>query len=536
MSPPPALKKRAAAAPKVVRVDSKMSIRDLASLSSSSSSSSDESTAPPPQPRSNNGGAAAKTMTIKAVARRVANGETLVVYENKVYNLSLFLKCHPGGDLVIKHMAGCDATDEINGLHPQWVIDDRMPRFFIANLVSPQEEDSTTLSDSEDAADDAADAVAEQVKKRRRTRIAYRRLEKKIRDAGLFETNHWYYAAHLVEYITFVSIAVLGVVYGTQTWHYMVSAVALGAFWQQSAFTAHDAGHNGITHVREYDEKIGIFLGDFCGGLSIGWWKKSHYVHHIATNHPEHDPDIQQLPFFALSKRFLTQVHSSYYNKTLVFDDVAKFLIPFQHLYYYALLCFGRFLLYFLGWSFVLTEPNYKKRTQEIVGLTFYFCWLGSLVAALPDWKTRVAWVMVSHVSTVFLHIQINLSHFAMSTEDLGKDEPFPCKMLRTTMDVDCPWWMDWFHGGLQYQAIHHLFPRVPRHNLRKCIPFVKEFADEAGVTYHMYKFVEANGQVFQALKDVADQVALMAKVAHHEATAATGGHHNHHHNHHHHM
>lgn len=30
-------------------------------------------------------------------------------------------------------------------------------------------------------------------------------------------------------------------------------------------------------------------------------------------------------------------------------------------------------------------------------------------------------------------------------------------------MGIDCPEWSDFFHGGLQFQAIHHLFLRVPR-------------------------------------------------------------------------
>ncbi|KAI8913011.1 delta-6 fatty acid desaturase [Powellomyces hirtus] len=498
---PAELKKRAG--PKVVRVDSKIQFQDMGS-SSSSSSSEERSLSD-----------CAKTMTMKTVAHRVAKGETLVIYENKVYNITLFLQYHPGGELVVKHMAGCDATDEINGLHPRWVIDEKMPRYFIANLVP---DDSTSTSSEAEAAEEEVLLV------KQRTRTAYRKLEQKIKDAGLFETNHWYYFAHLVQYTTFITISVLGVIYGTQWWHFAISAVFMGAFWQQSAFTAHDAGHNGITHVREIDEKIGIFLGNFCGGLSIGWWKKSHYVHHIVTNHPEHDPDIQQLPFFALSKRFLTNVYSSYYNKTLVFDDVAKAVIPFQHLYYYVILGFGRFLLYFLGWSFVLTEPGYKKRNAEITGFVFYFIWLSTLVSMLPSWKMRVMWVLISHISTVFLHIQINLSHYSMSMEDLGKDEPFPAKMLRTTMDVDCPWWMDWFHGGLQFQAIHHLFPRVPRHNLRSCVPFVREFAEEAGIEYKSYKFVEANGQVWQVMREIGEQVSLLAKVAHAEAS----GHHFH--------
>ena len=79
---------------------------------------------------------------------------------------------------------------------------------------------------------------------------------------------------------------------------------------------------------------------------------------------------------------------------------------------------------------------------------------------------------------------QITLSHFAMSTSDLGVAESFPQKMLRTTMDVDCPAWLDFVHGGLQFQAVHHLFPRVPRHNLRKCQGMVREFCEEVGIPY----------------------------------------------------
>jgi fatty acid desaturase len=29
-----------------------------------------------------------------------------------------------------------------------------------------------------------------------------------------------------------------------------------------------------------------MFIADFCCGLSIGWWKSSHNVHHLITNQP----------------------------------------------------------------------------------------------------------------------------------------------------------------------------------------------------------------------------------------------------------
>ena len=40
------------------------------------------------------------------IAKRTANGETLVIIANKVYALDKWMKHHPGGALAIKHMAG----------------------------------------------------------------------------------------------------------------------------------------------------------------------------------------------------------------------------------------------------------------------------------------------------------------------------------------------------------------------------------------------------------------------------------------------
>ena len=112
------------------------------------------------------------------------------------------------------------------------------------------------------------------------------------------------------------------------------------------------------------------------------------------------------------------------------------------------------------------------------------------------------------------LHVQITLSHFSMSTTDFGPAESFPQKMLRTTMDVDCPPYLDWIHGGLQFQAVHHLFPRVPRHRLREVQPLVREFCESVGVKYVIFGFVEGNKEVIGRLEEVAKQARMMKQCA----------------------
>ena len=116
--------------------------------------------------------------------------------------------------------------------------------------------------------------------------------------------------------------------------------------------------------------------------------------------------------------------------------------------------------------------------------------------------------MLLSHVLAGVLHVQICLSHFARDTYH-GKayngeeDEWFRMQCL-TTLNIDCPWWMDWFHGGLQFQIEHHLWPRLPRHNLRHAQTLVKAFCKKHGVVYHNLPWIPAQIELIRCLKDAA--------------------------------
>ena len=79
-------------------------------------------------------------------------------------------------------------------------------------------------------------------------------------------------------------------------------------------------------------------------------------------------------------------------------------------------------------------------------------------------------------------------------------------------MDIECPQWLDFFHGGLQFQAIHHLYPRIPRHNLRRTQKLVQGFCDEVGIPYAIFGFVDGNMEVLGRLDEVSRQAAILTK------------------------
>ncbi len=158
------------------------------------------------------------------------------------------------------------------------------------------------------------------------------------------------------------------------------------------------------------------------------------------------------MPFMAISSRFTQSLYSTYHKRTLTFDAIARIFVPIQHLTFYLVLAFGRFNLYVQSWTFVLSK-NCKSKRNEIIAMSLFWVWFITLMSFLPSYKHIAAYVLASNMLTVLLHLQICLSHFGMSTIDPSTpeyEETYAEKALRTTMDINCPRWLDWLHGGLQ--------------------------------------------------------------------------------------
>ncbi|KAF2640375.1 fatty acid desaturas-like protein [Massarina eburnea CBS 473.64] len=344
----------------------------------------------------------------------------------------------------------------------------------------------------------------------------YRELQKRIEAEGLYACRYSSYGIECIRY----AIALTLFLWLLRSGWYITSALPLGFLGHQLAFVVHDAAHMGITHNFTVDSTIAMFVASYLGGLSAGWWKWSHNVHHLVTNSPEHDPDIEYLPFFAITHRFFNSLFSTYHDHTMTYDAFGKFMVRIQNWTYYPIMMVARFNLYQLGWTYLILNRGPKKgpawwfRYFEMLGQIVFWYWYGYGVVykSIPGGWTRFFFVLLSHAITAPLHVQITLSHFAMSTTDMGITESFPQKMLRTTMDVDCPQWLDFFHGGLQFQAIHHLYPRIPRHNLRRTQKLVQEFCNEVDIPYALYGFVDGNKQVIGKLADVGRQAAILAE------------------------
>lgn len=224
---------------------------------------------------------------------------------------------------------------------------------------------------------------------------------------------------------------------------------------------------------------------------------------------------------------------STYYpGFEFLYDAVAAIAVRIQKYTYYPVMAIARFNLYLLSWGYLLSPRSHTKgktwwtRPTEIACIAIYFVlyFYVLLYSNIPTWPSRAIFLLTSHLITMPLHVQITLSHWGTSTSDMGPGESFAQRQLRTTMDVSCPAWLDFVHGGLQFQVVHHLFPRVLRHNLRALQVLVREFCAETEIEYLIHGFKAGNGVVLNRLQEVAEQARMMAECQKHMAETGESG------------
>ncbi|XP_017215879.1 delta(8)-fatty-acid desaturase [Daucus carota subsp. sativus] len=421
-----------------------------------------------------------KYITIEDLEKHNKPDDLWISIQGKVYNVTQWSKVHPGGDVLLLNMAGQDVTDAFIAFHPANVWG-RLDKFFNGYHIK----DYNVSDVSKD----------------------YRKLASVLVKAGMFEKK-----GHTFTYfLCFATLLFIGCVYGVLTSDsiivHMLSAAMLGLSWIQMAYLGHDSGHYQALATRRWNKVAGILIGNCVTGISIAWWKWTHNAHHIACNSLDYDPDLQHLPMLAVSDTLFQSITSKFYERKLTFDPVAKFFISYQHLTYYPVMCVARVNLYLQTLLLLCSKRKIADRGLNIFGTLVFWTWFPLLVSCLPNWTERVMFVLVSFCVCAVQHVQFTLNHFAGDTY-VGppKGTNWFEKQSEGTININCYPWMDWFYGGLQFQLEHHLFPRLPRRQLRSVSPLVKELCKKHNLPYRSLSFIEANVTTLKTLKTAAMQ------------------------------
>jgi len=250
---------------------------------------------------------------------------------------------------------------------------------------------------------------------------------------------------------------------------------------------SHDAVHGAYTSNSTLNKILGVTF-NLLGTSDYVWKIKHNIVHHTYTNIPEHDSDIEDLPFIRISP-----------------DQERKWNHRFQHLY-----MFFFYLFTTLAWVFKNDYVNFFRRDWgsyispkhppiEYFRLFFYkaiyyflFLALPFMVVDMPWYYILAGFVVLHFVEGMTLAIVFQLAHVVE-----GADFPQPDlegniksnwaihQMYTTANFARKSWLANFICGGLNFQIEHHLFPAICHIHYKKLAPIVQRTAHEFDIPYN---------------------------------------------------
>jgi delta8-fatty-acid desaturase len=291
-----------------------------------------------------------------------------------------------------------------------------------------------------------------------------RELREWLWKAGYFESDDlYYYKKHVVWALLVCLGAAISVTFEGMAWTAIGGAI-LGLGWQQVALVAHDAAHHGISEPATGGGMnwLGWFLGSVIFGISSTMWPEEHNMHHAITLRPYEDPQFNYMPLFLINSKELDAKRSDLFRTNRFLYGLSRILVSVQQWTIFPIaVLIGRFNLYLISIAFSLRHLFEKnlcyKSSADLFGMALYWCWVSGVVTNVGTIHEMLVFVLASHWTCGFLHIQLLLSHLAVEAfleseeRELGFFE-FQC---RTSRNIDCTW--HWIYGGLEYQIEHHL-------------------------------------------------------------------------------
>ncbi|HEV1997828.1 MAG TPA: acyl-CoA desaturase [Candidatus Dormibacteraeota bacterium] len=319
----------------------------------------------------------------------------------------------------------------------------------------------------------------------------YARLKAQVQAAGLLRKQPLYYALVISANLGMLALCLGGLVLLRNPWLLALDAVFFGLVSGQLGFQLHDAAHRQMFDSSRLNRWVGLLTGDLLLGVSYGWWYMKHNRHHANPNDVDEDPDIQS-PAIVYSR-----------EQALSRRGPLRALAAYQAFFFFPLL----FLLGFSmqGSSYIhLAGREARHRTQEIVLLTIHFVlYFGFLLIFLRPWMALLVIVLHKASGGFYLASVFAPNHKGMPQTDATHRLDFLRAQVLTARNVRASRIKDFWYGSLNYQIEHHLFPTMPRRNLRKAHALIKNYCAEIDVPFYEASMTQSYRELLAFLHEV---------------------------------
>jgi fatty acid desaturase len=300
----------------------------------------------------------------------------------------------------------------------------------------------------------------------------YTQLSRQIKQAGLLERRRGWYATKiginlLLLASGWVAFAALG-----ESWWQLVTAAYLAIVFTQLAFVGHDAGHRQLFRSRHANDLAGLLHANLLVGISFDWWVGKHNRHHSNPNHEDLDPDIS-ITALAFTVDQASAKHG-----------LVRLIARYQGWLFFPLLLLEAAHLHLASSKAILRGSGRANAVEGLLLLAHVASYVTALVLVLSPLQAVAFIVVQQGLFGLYLGCAFAPNHKGMPTLTDADELDFLRRQVLTSRNVRGSWLVDLVLGGLNYQIEHHLFPNMPRPNLRRAQPLVRAFCQHHGLDY----------------------------------------------------
>jgi fatty acid desaturase len=301
---------------------------------------------------------------------------------------------------------------------------------------------------------------------------SYARLSRQIKSSGLLERRAGQYIARITVTAALLVAGWTAFVLIGDSWWQLGIAAFLAIVFTQVGFLGHDAGHGQIFRSRRANYIVGILHANLAIGLSYGWWVDKHNRHHAHPNTETKDPDLTVAPLAFTPG----QARAS--------RGVSALMHRYQAYLFFPLLLLEGLNLHASSIRALVGRARKHGSRESLLLSVHVVGYLGAVFLVLPPVKALVFIAVQQGLFGLYLGCSFAPNHKGMAVLDAETEPDFLRRQVLTSRNVRGNWLTDVALGGLNYQIEHHLFPSMPRFNLRKSQALVRNFCREHGVLY----------------------------------------------------
>jgi fatty acid desaturase len=318
----------------------------------------------------------------------------------------------------------------------------------------------------------------------------FRALALQVRAMGLLDRRPGYYRAKITLTIfAFFAGWALFVIVGN-SWMALAVAPVVGLLCTQLGFIGHDAGHNQVFGARRRNRMLGLAVGNALIGLSFGWWVPKHNAHHAHPNEMGRDPDIGEGLALASSE-------APGNGRGPFASWLARWRAP---LFFFLLMLLRSGGMHVLGIQRLLRQRDHAAAAEASLIMLHAALYLTVVLWVLSPLKALAFIAVQQAVFSLYLGISFAPNHKGMPIIESAAAAGFARRQVVTARNIRGGRLTTFLLGGLNYQIEHHLFPSMPRPNLRRVQGLVRDFCAATDLGYSEENFVESFRQIIQHL------------------------------------